>query len=230
LPILRSDQGCQRHRIGKWGQIRQIAQAEQLEELAGRAILHRPTGGLAPAQDLYQPPRHKCTQDSVTIDSADRLDLPPSRRLSISDDGERLQNRPREARRPLRKEASHPGRIRVRGAKLKSSPGLYQAYPAGTVLIVRGKVAERRRNLRAAPSTEGPYESGERHRLRRRKERGLEHRPERGKLLRHPRAFVGPGLRHAPLLRHFAAILDLLATRLLFHAHQPSSATSMVSR
>src|SRR5207245_2382428 len=81
----------------------------------------RPPGGLLAPDDARQPPLDERGQHRLDIHTAHGLDLETGARLAVGDDGERLEHRAREPRRPLVQQPAHPRAVLRRRAELPAA-------------------------------------------------------------------------------------------------------------
>ena len=127
--------------LAQRGQLAQIAEAEEVEELPGRAVQHRPTDLLLLAEDADQRAIHQELERGARVHAADLVDLGARDRLAVRDDRERLELRARQPHRPARDQLLDPHRVGRLGAELVAARDLREHEAA--VLVVGLDVLER---------------------------------------------------------------------------------------
>src|ERR1700693_3868949 len=84
----------------------EVAQTEMIEKKFRRFVKQRAPRNFGAAANLNEPAFHQCLQNAVDGDAADRFDIGARDRLTVSDDGERLERGGAQTRRFWRREKS----------------------------------------------------------------------------------------------------------------------------
>ena len=93
-------------------QLAQVVQAEEVEELLGRAVEQRPTDLLALAQDAHQAAVEEQLERRARVDATDLIDLGARDGLAVGDDRQGLELGARQPHRSPGDELLHPRRER----------------------------------------------------------------------------------------------------------------------